>query len=284
MKALRAPYTDTPNLGVALWLCPKKTTALYDKLQVAMDSLATVFPGQVPRVEPHITITTNVAVEMENVQDDVNRILSACCIALDSLPRETVNHSWIRMGRVASQKKFFKKLYFQVHSDPTLVSFARIVRELFVILPQKTDLEQKIHNPHLFHTDSHGNIVRKKSSASRNRSRSRSLLQNATTPTEVALDMDRIRNELALEAAKWSLEEYDPHLSLVYSNLHPIDSALWHTIRSRISDYLSVEDCDLEVWDTQENGLSWDGGVLKLVLCEGDPSSWPVLGSVDLHV
>ena len=55
MKALRAPYTDTPNLGVALWLCPKKTTALYDKLQVAMDSLATVFPGQVPRVEPHIT-------------------------------------------------------------------------------------------------------------------------------------------------------------------------------------------------------------------------------------
>lgn len=239
-----------------------------------MSSLTTVFPGQPPRFEPHITITSNIAVDLQNAKDDVDRILSACCIALDALPRDSAEGDWVSLGRVGSQKKFFKKLYFQVLRDPTLVSFARIVRELFVILPERTELEHKVKNPHLFHTDSKGNIVRRKSGQ-----RSRS-----NPPTEVALDMARIQHELALEAASWSATEFDPHLSLVYSNLHPIDNALWHTIRSRVSDYLSLEDCDLEHWDSQGNGLSWEGGVLKLVLCEGDVNEWPVLGSVDLHM
>ncbi|KAM9905152.1 hypothetical protein OXX79_002332 [Metschnikowia pulcherrima] len=267
------------NLGVSLWLCPKKNTALYDKLQVLMRSLATVFPGQPPQFEPHITITSNIVLDTENARDDVNRILSACCIALDSLPRDSVDEHWIRTGRVASQKRYFKKLYFQVFRDPTLVSFARIVRELFVILPEKTELENKAKNPHLFTTDSAGNIVRRKSA-----SRDRKHAQKQTQLPESALDLPRIRSESASEAARWSTDEFDPHLSLVYSDLHPIDTALWHTIRSRVSDYLSLEDCDSVQWDVHGNGLSWEGGVLKLVLCEGDVSEWPVLGSVDLHM
>lgn len=242
-----------------------------------MSSLSTVFPGQPPRFEPHITITTNIAIDLDNAKDEVDRILSSCCIALNSLPRDADASDWVRLGKVKSQRKFFKKLYFQVLRDPTLVSFARIVRELFVILPEKKELEHKTKNPHLFHTDNKGEIVRKKIS----HGRSRSLLQKVEKPVEVEIDIPQIQKELAIEAAKWS-EEFDPHLSLIYSSLHPIDNALWYTIRSRILDYLSIDDCDLDIWN-MGNGLSWDGGILKLVLCEGDIKDWTVLGSVDLH-
>lgn len=236
-----------------------------------MTSLSTVFPGQPPRFEPHITVSTNIHVDLANPKDDVDRILSSCCIAVDSLPKNADSGHWIQLSRVMSQRMYFKKLYFQVLRDPTLISLARIVRELFVILPQKTEAEQKLKNPHLFHKDSSGNLVRRK-------------LQTKGNIKEVSIDVLRIQSELADEAAAWSVQEFDPHLSLVYSDLHPIDNALWHTIRSRVLDYLSIEDCDLTDWDETSNGLNWDGGVLKLVLCEGDVTEWAELGSVDLHV
>lgn len=240
-----------------------------------MSSLSTVFPGQPPKFEPHITITTNISVDLENAKDEVNRILLACCIAINSLPRNDHEEPWVRLGRVNLQRQFFKKLYFQVLRDPTLVSFARIVRELFVILPERTELEDKIKNPHLFHTDHLGKIVRRKMSTSKKHSLK-------PEPIHVALDIPRIRQELAQEADEWAQSSYDPHLSLVYSDLQPIDNALWHTIRSRVLDYLSLDDCDLPHWDIEGNGFSWDGGVLKLVLCEGDVSDWVVLGSVTI--
>lgn len=239
-----------------------------------MNSLNTVFPGLPPKFEPHITITTNVGVDLSNPKDDVDRILSACCIALNSLPQAQENQPWVRLGRVNSQRKFFKKLYFQVLRDPTLLSFARIVRELFVILPQKIEHENQAKNPHLYHKDSTGTLVRR---------RKLQLKKLRQEPIEVALDIPKIQQDLAEEAAAWATQEFDPHLSLVYSELHPIDNALWHTIRSRALDYLSIDDCDLEVWDEDSNGLHWDGGVLKLMLCEGNVGDWAELGSVDLH-
>lgn len=243
-----------------------------------MSSLNTVFPGLSPKFEPHVTITSNIYVDLQNPKDDVDRILSACCIALNSLPRNSADEHWIRLSRMSSQRKYFKKLYFQVLRDPTLLSFARIVRELFVILPQKTEQEQKLKNPHLFQKDHSGNLVRRRKLQSRKSSLTKK------EPIEVAIDLPRIQKELAEEAAAWSAQEFDPHLSLVYSNLHPIDNALWHTIRSRVLDYLSIDDCDLDVWDVNSNGLNWAGGVLKLVLCEGEVSEWTELGSVDLHM
>lgn len=229
-----------------------------------MGSLNTVFPGQPPRFEPHITITTNVAIDLDNPKDDVDRILSACCIALDSLPKSLPDEHWIRLGRINSQRFFFKKLYFQVLRDPTLVSFARIVRELFVILPEKTEQDRKAKNPSLYHKNKRIKLL---------------LLRHEA---ENPVDLPKIQQELAVEAALWAAE-YDPHLSLVYSDLHPIDNALWHTIRSRVLDYMNIDNCDLDMWN-EGNGLSWDAGVLKLVLCEGDVSDWAVLGSVDLHM
>lgn len=241
-----------------------------------MGSLSTVFPDQPPKFEPHVTITTNIVFDLENAKDDVDRILSACSIAINSLPNENV-HDWIRLGNINSKRMYFKKLYFLVLRDATLISFSRIVREQFVCLPRRIQEAEQVANPHLFHKDSNGELVRKKSTKSRSR-------QSSTAEQPAVLDMNKIFDELAQEAARWSTEEFDPHLSLVYSKLHPIDSALWRTIRTRVLDYLSIEDCDLEHWNVRGNGYSWEGGTLKLMLCEGDVSEWMVLGSVDLHM
>lgn len=277
-KIKNVNVTDHTGLGVALWLCPKKSSPIHDKLETVMASLNTVFPGLPPKFEPHVTITTNIALDLNNPKDDVDRILSSCCIALNALPRTSEGEHWIQLGRVTSQRKYFKKLYFQVARDPTLVSFSRIVRELFVILPRKTEEENQAKNPHLYHKDNSGNVVRRRKLHSRTASLSR------PEPVEVAIDVSRIQKELAEEAAVWALQEYDPHVSLVYSDLHPIDKALWHTIRSRVLDYLSIDNCDLEIWDQTNDGLRWEGGVLKLMLCEGDVNDWAELGSVELHM
>ncbi|KAK6204615.1 Cpd1 protein [Scheffersomyces amazonensis] len=265
-------------LGVALWLCPKQSSAIYDKLTTLMSSLNTLFPGQPPRFDPHITITTNVDVNLENqdqTREDVDRILSACVAALHSLPKKHTN--LVTLGRVNSQRMFFKKLYFQVGKDPNLLSFARIIRELFVILPQDIELENQKVNPHLYSKDSNGILKRKKSKKSKASSTSKSDME----PTTKELDLKYLQERAAYKAAEWSAQEYDPHLSLAYSDIHPIDNALWRTIKTRISDYLNIENCDAE--DLLDNGYGWDGGVLKLVLCEGPVNEWITLGSVDIH-
>lgn len=230
-----------------------------------MGLLNTVFPGLPPRFEPHITVSTNLAVDLKNPKDDVDRILSLCAAALLLLPKSE-NH-WIRLGKVTSQRKYFQKLYFQVLAEPTLYLFARIVQELFVLLPAKTEAEHQQKNPHLYHKDHSGNLVRRKLSKE---------------AREVDVDVGKLQRELASEAAAWAVGEYNPHLSLVYSDLHPIDTALWHTIRLRVLDYLGIDRCDADSWNEEGNGLSWEGGVLKLVLCEGDVNEWLVLGSVDV--
>lgn len=238
-----------------------------------MSSLSTLFPGLPPRFEPHITITSNISIDRENPHDDVDRILSAGAAAMNSLPKKHSN--LITLGKVDSQRLVFKKLYFQAGKDPNLLSFTRIIRELFVILPYKIEQENMRLNPHLYTKDSHGSMVRKNLLKKGKQSQSTEPVQ------ETAIDINRLQQEAAIEAAEWLIDEYDPHLSLVYSNIYPIDNALWRTIKTRIQDYLSIEDCDSE--GLVDNGLSWDGGVLKLVLTEGDVNDWVTLGSVDLH-
>lgn len=234
-----------------------------------MSSLNTLFPGQPPKFEPHITISSNIDVDLDHpdkTKSDVYRILSACLVAIDSLPK---NHSnLVTLGKVDSQRKFLKKLYFQVARDPNLISFATIIRELFVQLPADIEQENMKKNPHLYTTDSHGNTVKKKSKQS----------QDGRIEE---IDMPRIQREAQEQASLWSVTEFDPHLSLVYNDLHPIDSALWRTIKTRIQDYLNIDNCDSD--DLTDNGLGWDNGILKLVLCEGDVNDWVVLGSADLH-
>lgn len=232
-----------------------------------MSSLSTLFPGQPPKFEPHITISSNISINLESPHDDVDRVLSAGVAAFESLPKNHAN--MVTLGRVNSQRKFFKKLYFQASKNPNLVSFSRIIRELFVILPSKIELENQKQNPHLYTKDSHGTLKRKSSKKDK-----------VTEPIK-QLDLEPLSRQAAEEASEWSLKEFDPHLSLVYSDIYPIDNALWRSIKTRIQDHLNIDDCDSE--DLEFNGLSWDGGVLKLVLTEGDVNDWVVLGSVEVH-
>ncbi|CAI5755620.1 unnamed protein product [Candida verbasci] len=259
------------GLGVALWLCPKRNTQIYDKINTLQCSLNTLFPDQPPRFEPHITITTNIIIDLDDPQitrDDVDRILSASVVAIRSLPKNHEN--LIKLSNIDSQRKLFKKLYFQVLRDPNLISFARIIRELFVIIPSDIEKENQKQNPHLYTQDVNGVTIKRKPSKKHKHKEEQLPIKK--------FDTSHIEAAAAYKAAEWSQQEYDPHLSLVYSNLWPIDNALWRTIKTRISDNLNVESCD----DIINTGLGWDGGVLKLVLCEGDVNEWVTLGSVDI--
>ena len=261
------------GLGVTLWLCPKKGTPLYDKLTTLNSSLNTLFPGQAPRFEPHVTITTNIDIDLEDkekTREEVDKILSASAVALRSLPQ---NHEkLVTLGKLNSQRYRFKKLYLEVDRDPNLVSFARIIRELFVALPQCKEKQNQQLNPQLYTVDSHGVAVK--------RSLSKKLKRNSSETSSLKpIDLQLAQQEAAEMAAQWSVEEFQPHVSLVYSSLHPIDNALWRTIKTRIQDFLNIPSCD----KLRDHGFGWDGGVLKLVYCEGDVGDWVVLGSVDIH-
>ncbi|CAK9437369.1 uncharacterized protein LODBEIA_P17470 [Lodderomyces beijingensis] len=263
-------------MGVALWLCPKSNSSIYDKLSTLSGSLNTLFPGQCPRFEPHVTITTNVAVDLHDkaqMKEDVDKILSASAVALQSSLSKS-HSDLVTLGSIRSERAFFRKLYFDVAPDPNLISFARIIREIFVIAPEDIEIENRKQNPHLYTTDHHGNVIRRKSSKKHS---SRSTEETKTKE----FDTEEIRRRASYKAAEWAEKEYHPHVSLVYSSLWPIDTALWRTIKTRITDYLGVDDVDRE--DLEDIGYGWDGGVLKLVLCEGDVTEWVVLGSVDIH-
>ncbi|KAI5954459.1 hypothetical protein KGF54_002234 [Candida jiufengensis] len=247
-------------MGVALWLCPRPNSQIFDKLSTLMSSINTLFPGQSPKFEPHITITTNININLEDqskTRDDVDKVLSSCAVALQSLPKN--HNNLVTLGKISSQRKFFQKLYFEVAKDPNLISFARIIRELFVIVPTDIENENKKQNPHLYTTDSHGVTVRRKPSKKHSKDQQ---------PTIKQFDTTEIQRAASYKAAEWAEKEYLPHLSLVYNNMWPIDNALWLTIKQRITDYLGIDDVDAE--GLEDNGYGWDGGVLKLVLCDGD--------------
>ena len=80
-------------------------------------------------------------------------------VAMNSLPK---NHeSLVKLGNVNSQRKFFKKLYFEVEKDPNLVSFARIIRGVCYCSTRyrKENIKQ---NPQLYTKDNNGNTIRRK--------------------------------------------------------------------------------------------------------------------------
>lgn len=198
----------------------------------------------------------------------MDKVLSACVVALQSLPKN--HNNLVTIGNINSQRKYFQKLYFEVVKDPNLVSFAQIMREVFVIAPADIEAENQKQNPHLYTTDSNGNTIRR-----------RPLKRHSREPSTVKeFDTTEIQRRATYKAAEWAEKEYAPHISLVYSNIWPIDNALWITIKTRISDYLGIE--DVEQGNLHNHGLGWDSGVFKLVLCEGEVQDWVVLGSVDV--
>lgn len=260
---------------MALWLCPREGSAAHDKLSTLMTSLGTLFPGLPPLFEPHVTITSNISVDLQNPQqtrDDVDRILSASAAALNSLP----NHETclVSLLDLALLRSYFKKLYFDVERNANLVSLSQIIHELFVILPGLVELENLKVNPHLFSKCSDGSLKQRKRGH-------RTLKHIDSLKIETKqLDLEELQRQASVEATQWA-KEYRPHLSLIYSEINHIDMAMMRTIRTRVSDYLDISDFDCTQISNEPFG--WDRGVLKLVLCEGNVKDWVVLASVDIQ-
>lgn len=94
-------------------------------------------------------------------------------------------------------------------------------------------------------------------------------------------------DKLAMENANnWALNEFEPHLSLAYSNKYTINPALEKTILTRIEDMLniSVLSDDGTILDNSNMIEFPADGLLKLVKCEGPVNEWVVLGSLDYHL
>lgn len=207
--------------------------------------------------------------------EDIRNVLQAALAALNALKQINDPPPLVTFEKLEFGKKYFQKVYLSVDKSPGLVSLARLIRELFVETP-------KLRKPPIVEN---GKPKRRKSLGKRvvsNGSAQESISLETVREPPPAEEIPRIAMENAI---RWSMEEFMPHLSLVYSSVYSIDSALERTIRTRIEDLLGVtigEDSELK---DGNHSLAWPSdGSLKLVRCEGPISEWEVLGSIDYHL
>jgi len=115
--------------------------------------------------------------------------------------------------------------------------------------------------------------------------KSKCLAGLATIIRELYVEYPQCQNQLKAKynAQDWCNEIFDPHLSLVYTDLTHFDNALVRTIKTRVEDLLDTDSIRFEDGELLDYDLGWKNGVLKIVRCEGPVNEWEVLGSVDLH-
>lgn len=225
-------------IGVSLWLQPAPESLLYDAIKSTIDGLKPLF-DDAPSFPPHITITSNIMIPNQNGQSHIDSVLDRALAAAKSVPHVDVVFTDIKYGA-----RFFKKVYFQAQSTPELLSLAMVSRENFVCLPE----------------------LRRSKLAEKARGVPSTLTQEE--------EDEHTSREAAHEAAKWAKNEYDPHVSLVYSDAYPIEEALQQTVDTRLKDVFGE--------NYAHKGIGWTGGRLSLVRCEGPVEDWQVLGYRDI--
>lgn len=117
-------------MTIALWFCPQYGSNAYETLELLVVSLQSVFPTS-PVFEPHITVTNNLVC---NNEDDVNRILTSCVAAIQSIRTSVVKSGdpLVSFRSCSVGKKFFNKVVLDCSENRYLVSIAQIMRELYV--------------------------------------------------------------------------------------------------------------------------------------------------------
>ncbi|SCU79488.1 LADA_0B01002g1_1 [Lachancea dasiensis] len=92
-------------------------------------------------------------------------------------------------------------------------------------------------------------------------------------------------------ASQWLLEEFRPHVSLIYSEMYHVNQALERVITQRIEDALDLllhpnavaGEQNQKSWSFGSSVSGWGvPGVFKVVRCEGPVQEWEVLGSVEV--
>lgn len=212
-------------LAIALWLCPKQSSQIYETLNSLIIGINPLFEDA-PRFEPHITITSQLSI---NSMSDVNTVLNSCVAALAGGPEMDIELTFNSL-KINHKNSYFKKIYLSLLKTKNLASLATIIRELYVEFPN---------------------------------------LQNQAEAKYAAQD--------------WCNDIFDPHLSLVYTNLTHFDNALIRTIKTRVEDLLNTDTLSLEDDELLEYNVGWTNGALKIVRCEGPVEEWQVLGKVDIH-
>ncbi|EDO19217.1 hypothetical protein Kpol_1050p76 [Vanderwaltozyma polyspora DSM 70294] len=236
-------------MGIALWFCPVTGSQVYDSIDLLIHSLQTLIPNS-PLFEPHITITSGLNITS---QDDVNKILTYCVAAMDSVkprvnagsPRSnglrssgsasgsTSGFELVKFKNLTIGKQFFKKVYMECDDNKYLMSIAKIMREMFVENGDEIDVQQ------------------------------------------------------------WLDEQFKPHMSLLYSNVSPVSRVHQRLIKQRVEDAFDVPmiettrtlPSDIQAqWDLLQIPLiSWGSpGTFKIVRCEGPVEQWEILGKADV--
>lgn len=152
---------------------------------------------------------------------------------------KSVDNIVVRLGKVKYGSQFFKKVYLQVIPSTEIISLAMICREQFVIKP-------------------------------------RFMGQNKNFDALPQAEQQHMADDAQHEAGNWARATFDPHLSLVYSNIYPVDEAVKETVETRLKDLFGDD------YDTRGIGWASGGMSIQLVQCEGRVEDWKVLGSRDL--
>ncbi|CAI4471521.1 AIF_collapsed_G0019400.mRNA.1.CDS.1 [Saccharomyces cerevisiae] len=239
-------------MAIALWYCPPQGSVAYETLQMLIFSFQTLFPDS-PVFEPHVTVTSHLVC---NSKDDVNKILTSCVAAIQSIrshqtakkgrkgqASHTVAAPLVSFNGCSVGKQYFKKIVLECNKNKILYGVAQVMREMYVEIDPETRSSR---------------------------------------------------------AATWVHEEFHPHVSLLYSDIHPVSQASLRVVQQRIEDALDVQlvprekrkgsenaDGSNEVqmrWDFDvSSSLSWNiPGTFKVVNCVGPVQEWEVLGRVDV--
>ncbi|SCU99393.1 LAFA_0G23794g1_1 [Lachancea sp. 'fantastica'] len=97
--------------------------------------------------------------------------------------------------------------------------------------------------------------------------------------------------ETAEEASSWLLNDFQPHISLVYSDMYHVNQALERVIAQRIEDTLDLSlqenavagERNQKTWSFSRLVSGWSlPGTFKVINCDGPIQDWHVLGSVEV--
>lgn len=274
----------TSKIGVSLWLEPSPTSVINTSLQSTISSLMPLFDDS-SSFKPHLTITSQIDIDPKS-QEQIDAVLNAAKTAAASVDSIDVVFNNIVYG-----SKFTKKVYLTADRTAKLLSLAQICREEFVLLPTLLRNKRKRSSSSIADasdstappaaaapaaTAEQANLPSRKNSAKK-----RSSTPPAIAPPEVlsppiapsSPEYQDALQQATKEAAEWLLAEFDPHVSLVYSNTYPVEEALQQTINSRLMDLFG------ETFLKKKIGFR--GTRLSLVLCEGPVDGWKVLGHRD---
>ncbi|KAK9365662.1 2',3'-cyclic-nucleotide 3'-phosphodiesterase [Lipomyces kononenkoae] len=195
--------------GLSLWLSPPQSSPIYSALDSLIADLANdLFAPAAPRFSPHITLTSDIPVDLD--PDAV----------IQSLPSSSPPLRIEIQKNVAYGPAYFKKIYLRIAKTPDLIQLAGECRRMLVYVPNNAGDD----------------------------------------------------NDAEAKARQWQTTEYDPHLSLVYSDEWPITD-----------DNKSHVQAKLEALFDQLGGTtSWVGGTISLVKTIGPVQDWQLLAFKDL--